>query len=211
MILLYGTFATLANKRILIHTLGNFVVICLLLFAYIYSQLPVMDYMLLNYQYSLDAYAYSFRVILLVLMAAAVYLSVGYFFFERVFFTEYFFFIGVFCLSAFFLVSANEFTFFYLAIELQSLILYTLASLKRYNVFSAESGLKYFVLGALSSGLLLFGISLFYGFTGVINLYDVRFLMLTLFDGDIYAGIILALLFVLSAFLFKLAAAPFHI
>ena len=140
-----------------------------------------------------------------------VYISLGYFFLERVFFTEYFFLLGVFCLSAFFLVSAGEFTFFYLAIELQALILYTLASLKRYNVFSTESGLKYFVLGALSSGLLLFGISLFYGFTGVINLYEIRFLILTNFDHSIYAGITLALVFIIAAFLFKLAAAPFHI
>jgi len=75
-------------------------------------------------------------------------------------------------------VSANDFILFYLSIELQALILYTLASFKRYSVFSAESGLKYFVLGAFSSGLLLFGISFFYGFLGLTNFYDIRFLML---------------------------------
>lgn len=133
------------------------------------------------------------------------------FFFERVYFIEYFFFLGFFCLSAFFLVSANEFIFFYLSIELQALILYTLASLKRYNSFSAESSLKYFVLGALSSGILLFGISFFYGFTGLTNFYDVRFLMISLFGDSIFPGISLAVGFILSAFLFKLASAPFHL
>lgn len=89
--------------------------------------------------------------------------------------------------------------------------MYTLASLKRYNSFSAESSLKYFVLGALSSGILLFGISFFYGFTGLTNFYDVRFLMISLFGDSIFPGISLAVGFILSAFLFKLASAPFHL
>lgn len=183
----------------------------LTLLMLVYMHLPAVEYLILNFQYGLDAFSYYFRLAILLFLCVAVYLSLSYFFFERIFFTEYFFFLGLFCLSAFFLVSANEFTFFYLAIELQALILYTVASLKRYNVFSAESGLKYFVLGALSSGLLLFGISFFYGFVGVINFYEVRFLILALFDNTIYAGVGLAVVFILSAFLFKLAGAPFHI
>jgi len=75
-------------------------------------------------------------------------------------------------------MSANDFILFYFTIELQALILYTLAALKRYTVFSTESALKYFVLGALSSGLLLFGISLFYGFFGTFNFYDLKFIFL---------------------------------
>ena len=67
------------------------------------------------------------------------------------------------------LVSSFDLISFYLAIELQSLCFYTLAAFKRHSAFSTESGLKYFILGAFSSGLLLFGCSLVYGFTGTTN------------------------------------------
>ena len=69
----------------------------------------------------------------------------------------------------FFMVSSNDLILFYLGLELQSLSLYILASIDRDNLRSTESGIKYFVLSALSSGLLLYGCSLLYGFTGSTN------------------------------------------
>ena len=72
-------------------------------------------------------------------------------------------------LGMFFMVSANDLILFYLGLELQSLSLYILASIDRDNLRSTESGIKYFVLSALSSGLLLYGCSLLYGFTGSTN------------------------------------------
>ena len=75
-------------------------------------------------------------------------------------------------LGMFFMVSANDLILFYLGLELQSLSLYILASIDRDNLRSTESGIKYFVLSALSSGLLLYGCSLLYGFTGSTN-FDV--------------------------------------
>jgi NADH-quinone oxidoreductase subunit N len=138
-------------------------------------------------------------------------MSLEYFVFERLFFIEYYFLIGILAFAGFFLISANDFIIFYFAIELQALVLYTLAALKRYNVFSAESGLKYFILGAFSSGLLLFGVSFFYGFLGITSFYDIKFLLLKWLDGDFNYAFTMSLVFIFSALLFKLAAAPFHI
>jgi len=90
--------------------------------------------------------------------------------------------------------------------------LYILAALNRTSEFSTEAGLKYFVLGAFSSGLLLFGFSLIYGFSGITNLNHLfQFLTVTQLDNFIIKGINLASLFILVAILFKLSAAPFHL
>ena len=111
------------------------------------------------------------------------------------------------------IVSSNDLVFIYISIELQSLSLYTIASFKRGSAFSTEAGLKYFILGAFSSGLLLFGSSLIYGLIGTTNFEDISRL-LVLADSDtffVYKGIVLGLAFLLFGLLFKLAAAPFHV
>lgn len=209
--LLVGTFLTSKFSSVNVVSFGRFTLILLCALLYISLQLPTYDYFLLGYQYLSDSLSYFAKTFLILFLIGILYVSLEYFFHERVFFLEYFFFIGFFVISAFFLISANDFALFYLVIELQALILYTLATLKRYNILSAESGLKYFVLGAFSSGLLLFGISLFYGFTGLVNFYEARFLMLGSCEGVIRYGFSFALVFILAAFLFKIAGAPFHI
>jgi len=118
-------------------------------------------------------------------------------------------------LSMLFLVSSLDFISMYLAVELQSLCFYVLAAIKRNSEFSTEAGLKYFLLGAFSSGLLLFGCSLIYGFTGVTNFSELA----KIFTGGT-EGILLStsslpacelgMIFLLVGFLFKMAAAPFH-
>jgi NADH:ubiquinone oxidoreductase subunit 2 (subunit N) len=109
-------------------------------------------------------------------------------------------------------VSSNDLLSIYLAMELQSLSFYTLASLKRDDESSAEAGLKYFILGALSSGIFLFGAGLIYGSTGSTNLDQLK--LLTFTQGDIMisseTGLLIGVLFLGIALLFKLAAAPFH-
>ena len=190
----------------------GYIFICFVLyFAVLYVSLPTIEYAVLDYQYVSDQFAFSFKLVFLFLLILCVYSSIDYYFLERVFFVEYYFLIIFFCVSSFLLISSNDFTLFYLAIELQSLVLYTLAALKRYNVFSTESGLKYFVLGAFSSGLLLFSISLFYGFYGFLNFYEAKFVFLGWFVLSTHYAIALAIIFLLSALMFKLAAAPFHI
>jgi NADH-quinone oxidoreductase subunit N len=110
------------------------------------------------------------------------------------------------------LVSGNDLLSIYLAIELQSLSFYTLATLKRDQESSVEAGLKYFVLGALSSGILLLGAGLIYGSTGTINLDQLTLLTFLGQDLDLFKeiGLLMGLIFIGIAFLFKIAAAPFH-
>jgi len=101
----------------------------------------------------------------------------------------------------------------YLAIELQTLSFYVLAAFRRDNEFSTEAGLKYFVLGALSSGLLLFGESIIYGTTGVTNFEELTKLCIYSLSSSTNANEIMSLgvLLMLIAFLFKISAAPFHL
>jgi len=111
------------------------------------------------------------------------------------------------------LVSSYDLLSLYLAIELMSLSFYILAAYKRKSEFSGEAGLKYFILGAFSSGLLLFGSSLLYGFTGMTNFEDIAKLILGIgvsYDTLSYNGIFIGILFISIALLFKVAAAPFH-
>ena len=108
-------------------------------------------------------------------------------------------------LGMFFMLSSNDLILFYLGLELQSLALYILASIDRDNIRSTESGIKYFVLSALSSGLLLYGCSLLYGFTGSTN-FDVIAEQLNKTN----TGAIFAMVFVLVGLAFKVSAVPFH-
>ncbi|MHA7818424.1 MAG: NADH-quinone oxidoreductase subunit NuoN [Erythrobacter sp.] len=104
------------------------------------------------------------------------------------------------------MVSATDFMTLYLGLELNSLAAYVLASILRQDQRSAEAGLKYFVLGALASGILLYGISLLYGFTGGTDFASVRAAL----DGDISTGQLFGLIFVMAGLAFKIAAVPFH-
>tara|TARA_B100000963_G_scaffold360185_1_gene390100 strand:- start:364 stop:1773 length:1410 start_codon:yes stop_codon:yes gene_type:complete len=108
-------------------------------------------------------------------------------------------------LGMFFMVSANDLILFYLGLELQSLSLYILATIDRDNLRSTESGIKYFVLSALSSGLLLYGCSLLYGFTGSTN-FDLISSELTKEN----TGAVFAMVFILVGLAFKVSAVPFH-
>lgn len=111
-----------------------------------------------------------------------------------------------------FIVSSYDLISMYSAIELQSLSFYVIAAFQRNNEFSAEAGLKYFILGALSSGLLLFGESILYGLTGITNFEELTklFTFFSLSEGHVVNAIAMGLLFMLVAFLSKISAVPFH-
>ena len=108
-------------------------------------------------------------------------------------------------LGMFFMISSNDIILFYLGLELQSLALYVLASIDRDNLKSSESGIKYFVLSALSSGLLLYGCSLLYGFTGSTNFEVIKNELTSENTGAIFA-----MVFILVGLAFKVSAVPFH-
>jgi len=103
------------------------------------------------------------------------------------------------------LISAGDLIALYLGLELMSLALYVVAASNRDNVKSTEAGLKYFVLGALSSGMLLYGASLVYGFTGTVSFAGIAAAAKT---GSI--GIVFGIVFLLAGLCFKVSAVPFH-
>ncbi len=105
------------------------------------------------------------------------------------------------------MISANSMISLYLGLELQSLALYVVAAINRDNVRSTEAGLKYFVLGALSSGMLLYGISLVYGYTGSTSFETIAS---ALAGGERQLGLVFGLVFVLAGLAFKISAVPFH-
>ena len=108
-------------------------------------------------------------------------------------------------LGMFIMISANDLILFYLGLELQSLSLYILASLDRDNLKSNESGLKYFILSSLASGLLLYGCSILYGFSGSTNFEIIR-----LNTNTENIGTVFAMVFILVGLAFKVSAVPFH-
>ncbi len=105
------------------------------------------------------------------------------------------------------MVSANDLIALYMGVEMQSLALYILAAFNRDSRRSTEAGLKYFVLGALSSGLLLYGASLVYGFSGSTSFDDIARVAAAETDN---AGLIIGLVFLICGLAFKVSAAPFH-
>src|SRR5689334_23555490 len=104
------------------------------------------------------------------------------------------------------LISAGDLIMLYLGLELMSLALYVVAASNRDNAKSTEAGLKYFVLGALSSGMLLYGASLIYGFTGTVSFNAIA----TALQGSAGTGLILGLVFLSAGIAFKISAVPFH-
>ncbi len=105
------------------------------------------------------------------------------------------------------MVSATNLMSLYIGLELQSLSIYVMAAFNRDDLRSSEAGLKYFVLGALASGLLLYGISLAYGFSGSMDFAQLR----TAFSGDSpAAGLVVGVVFIVAGMAFKISAVPFH-
>jgi len=138
-----------------------------------------------------------------------LFINLGYVKNYRVNSFEYFLLILLAVFGLMLLCSSFDLMSVYLAIELQSLSLYVLAAFNRESAYSTEAGLKYFILGAFSSGLLLFGISIIYGFTGTTNFEDLH--MLLSVGSENHQALQIGIVFISCALLFKIAAAPFHI
>ena len=155
----------------------------------------------------IDPFARFLKLLVLAGSAIAMLMSIDYMKDEKLTRFEYPLLVVLATLGMLTMISANDLIVLYIGLELQSLALYVLASFARDNARSTEAGLKYFVLGALSSGMLLYGASLIYGFTGT-----------TTFDGvagviaqsGVGTGLMIGLVFVLAGLAFKVSAVPFH-
>ncbi|MFL4984943.1 MAG: NADH-quinone oxidoreductase subunit NuoN [Xanthobacteraceae bacterium] len=153
----------------------------------------------------LDSFARVMKVLALIGSAAALVMSPSYLAAEKQEKFEYAILILLSTLGMMLLVSAADLIALYLGLELMSLSLYVLAAIHRDSVRSTEAGLKYFVLGALSSGMLLYGASLIYGFTGTVS-----FAGIAQAAGDGGLGLVFGIVFLFAGFCFKVSAVPFH-
>ncbi|MGQ0664294.1 MAG: NADH-quinone oxidoreductase subunit NuoN [Pseudomonadota bacterium] len=156
-----------------------------------------------------DAFAAFVKMLVLLGSALAIVMSLDFNEREKISRFEYPVLILFATLGMMMMVSANDLISLYVGLELQSLSLYVTAAFRRDSVRSTEAGLKYFVLGALSSGILLYGISLIYGFAGTTGFAGIAASVVAS-AGAAPLGIIFGLVFVAAALAFKVAAAPFH-
>nr|WCH57765.1 NADH dehydrogenase subunit 2 [Hypnea pseudomusciformis] len=159
-----------------------------------------------------DYFTQDSKYIIILVFIFWAYLTFVYNILEKINSFEYWILKLLSLLAILLILQANDLLFIYLVIELQSLVFYILASFKRTSEFSTEAGLKYFVLGAFSSALLLFGVSLIYALTGLTNLSDLSkfFTGILMEDTVVYTGVFSGLILILASLLFKLSAAPFH-
>ncbi|MGF1476912.1 MAG: NADH-quinone oxidoreductase subunit NuoN [Geminicoccaceae bacterium] len=148
----------------------------------------------------------------LVAIAAAAGLAISSSYFERIGLERFEYpLLALFStLGMMMMLSANSFLALYMALELNSLPLYVMAAFRRDTIKSTEAGLKYFVLGALASGMLLYGCSLVYGFTGTIMFPTLAELYTGAEAEAMPAGAIVGMVFVAAGLVFKLGAVPFH-
>jgi NADH-quinone oxidoreductase subunit N len=177
----------------------------LLIAALLVIAVPAGTFTIFGGSFVFDSFARFMKVLVLIGAAAALFMSIDFWQKEKLHRYEF----GLLVLTAaagmMVMVSASDLVMLYVGIELMSLSLYVIAAFDRDNVRSSESGLKYFVLGALSSGMLLYGASLIYGFTGTVN-----------FTGIAAAakapstGLIFGLVFLFAGLAFKVSAVPFH-
>ena len=155
-----------------------------------------------------DQFAVFMKVLVLIGSALAIVMSFGYIRDEGMERFEFPILMLLATLGMLMMISANDLMALYLGLELQSLALYVVAAFKRESLRSTEAGLKYFVLGALSSGMLLYGCSLIYGMTGVTS-----FTALAEAQSDVNEvpiGLVIGLVFLISGLAFKVSAVPFH-
>lgn len=154
-----------------------------------------------------DGFARFAKVTILFAAAAVLLMSEGYMKARDLLRFEYPLLVAIAAVGMMVMVSAGDLMALYMGLELQSLSLYVVASLRRDSVRSTEAGLKYFVLGALSSGLLLYGASLVYGYAGTTLFSGI---IETAQQGEVSLGLLFGLVFLIAGLAFKVSAVPFH-
>jgi NADH-quinone oxidoreductase subunit N len=189
--------------------IGWMAVILLGMATWLVLSQPDGAHQLFDGAFVVDGFARFMKVLTLVASGAALILSFDYMRRTRILKFEYPVLVLLATAGMLMMISANDLIALYLGLELQSLALYVMAAIRRDDARSSEAGLKYFVLGALSSGMLLYGASLIYGFTG-----STGFEAIAAAAGQAGAGqslgLVVGLVFLLVGLAFKISAVPFH-
>lgn len=154
----------------------------------------------------MDPFARLMKILVLIGSGVAIAMSVGFARLENFDRYEYPILVVLATLGMMLMVSANDLIALYLGLEMQALALYVVAAINRDSLRSTEAGLKYFVLGALSSGMLLYGASLIYGFTGHTGFDGIAAAM----ANERSLGLVFGIVFILAGISFKISAVPFH-
>jgi NADH-quinone oxidoreductase subunit N len=201
-LLMVGVFRGTASVRVV-----DYAAIALLVIAgAVLLALPGGRLVSFGGSFVVDDFARFLKILALIGSAVAIVLSLDYDRRERQQRIEYSVLILLSTLGMLMLISAADLIALYLGLELMSLPLYVLAASHRDSLRATEAGLKYFVLGALSSGMLLYGASLIYGFTGTVSFTGIAQVAAT--QGGV--GLIFGIVFLFAGFCFKVAAVPFH-
>ncbi|MDZ4777344.1 MAG: NADH-quinone oxidoreductase subunit NuoN [Alphaproteobacteria bacterium] len=166
---------------------------------------PAEPHLVFNGTLSIDGFSAYAKTVIALAAAATLLLGTDHFARRNEQRFEFPILIALSAVGMFVMVSANDLITLYVGLELQSLAAYVLAAFRRDDARSSEAGLKYFVLGALASGLLLYGSSLIYGFTGSVS-FDI--IAASASEGGL--GVIFGLVFLICGLAFKMSAAPFH-
>ena len=161
-------------------------------------------------QFIVDDFAHFMKWLVIIGSSLAIIMSINFNEQESIARFEYPVLILFATLGMFMMVSANDLISLYVGLELQSLALYVVAAFRRDSLKSSEAGLKYFVLGALSSGMLLYGCSLIYGFAGTTSFDGLATLFKGLGGAGPSVGLVVGLVFLIAGLAFKVSAVPFH-
>lgn len=181
--------------------------VALLIAAGVYSLILPAEGEAFGGAFLADGFARFLKIVALVGSIATMLMAVGHARYDHLDRFEFPVLLVLATLGIMLMISANDLISLYLALELQSLALYVVAAINRDSLRSTEAGLKYFVLGALSSGMLLYGMSLVYGFTGNTGFEEIAAVLKA---GEPQLGFIFGLVFVLAGLAFKISAVPFH-
>ena len=204
-LLLYGVFRGERSAR----TVSWLAVATLVVAGIAVSVLPEGSYLAFRGQFIVDQFGRFMKWLVLLGSALAIIMSLNYNEREGIDRFEYPVLILFASLGMMMMVSASDLISLYVGLELQSLSLYVIAAFRRDSTKSSEAGLKYFVLGALSSGMLLYGASMIYGFAGTTR-FDALASLFTGPDANPGVGVIVGLVFLMAGLAFKVSAVPFH-
>lgn len=213
-LLMFGVFqrddsgaAAVRLSRLVIRLGVVALALTLLLTVTIAARGPVLAF---GGMFVVDDYAIFFKILVLAASALSLLIAQEYLEIRGIARFEYVVLVMLATTGMMLMISANDFIALYVGLEMQSLALYVVASFHRDDVRSVEAGLKYFVLGALASGMLLYGASLIYGYAGTTGFDAVGDVVSALQGATPPIGLIVGLVFVIAGLAFKVSAVPFH-